>query len=124
MYNFRTDLAIERREIYRKANKLEEIEGIETANEEINENIKVSRVKITNQNGENAIGKPIGNYITIDIKNLKTAQEDDIQTASETLTRELQNILNVHVQKQDEILVVGLGNVYVTPDSLRSKSNK
>jgi len=124
MYNFRTDLAIERREIYRKANKLEEIEGIETTNEEINENIKVSRVKITNQNGENAIGKPIGNYITIDIKNLKTAQEDDIQTASETLTKELQNILNVHVQKQDEILVVGLGNVYVTPDSLRTKSNK
>jgi len=124
MYNFRTDLAIERREIYRKANKLEEIEGIETTNEEINENIKVSRVKITNQNGENAIGKPIGNYITIDIKNLKLAQEDDIQTASETLTKELQNILNVHVQKQDEILVVGLGNVYVTPDSLRTKSNK
>ena len=93
MYNFRTDLAIERREIYRKANKLEEIEGIETTNEEINENIKVSRVKITNQNGENAIGKPIGNYITIDIKNLKLAQEDDIQTASETLTKELQNIL-------------------------------
>jgi len=124
MYNFRTDLAIERRDIYRKANKLEEIEGIETTNEEINENIKVSRVKITNQNGENAIGKPIGNYITIDIKNLKTAQEDDIQTASETLTKELQNILNVHVQKQDEILVVGLGNVYVTPDSLRTKSNK
>ena len=124
MYNFRTDLAIERRDIYRKANKLEEIEGIETTNEKINENIKVSRVKITNQNGENAIGKPIGNYITIDIKNLKTAQEDDIQTASETLTKELQNILNVHVQKQDEILVVGLGNVYVTPDSLRTKSNK
>jgi len=105
MYNFRTDLAIERRDIYRKANKLEEIEGIETTNEEINENIKVSRVKITNQNGENAIGKPIGNYITIDIKNLKTAQEDDIQTASETLTKEFseEKLQNAIFEKEVEI---------------------
>lgn len=124
MYNFRTDLADERRDIYRKANMLEEISGIEATFEEINKNIKVSRVKITNKNGEKAIGKPIGNYITIDIKNLKTAREDEIQKASQTLTKELQDILNEHVQKLDEILVVGLGNVYVTPDSLRTKSNK
>ncbi len=37
MYNFRTDLASERREIYQKANKLEEIEGIEANQEEIDE---------------------------------------------------------------------------------------
>ena len=59
MYNFRTDLASERKEIYKQANKLEEIDGIETNEEEINENIKVERVKITNENGEKAIGKPI-----------------------------------------------------------------
>lgn len=121
MYNFRTDLADERRDIYKKANSLEEIDGIETTNEEIDKNIKVSRVKITNKNGEDAIGKPVGNYITIDIKNLKTATDDDIQKASEVLTKELQNIFDVHIQKQDEILVVGLGNVYVTPDSLGPK---
>ena len=48
MYNFRTDLAVERTNIYRKANKLEEIDGIETEDQEVSENIKVSRVKITN----------------------------------------------------------------------------
>ena len=64
MYNFRTDLALERRDIYQKINKLQEIDGIESTEEQINDNIKVSRVKITNQNGENAIGKPIGNNIT------------------------------------------------------------
>ena len=42
--------------------------------EEINEKIKLSKVKITNKNGEEAIGKPIGNYITIDIKKLKIAR--------------------------------------------------
>ena len=51
-FNFRTDLATERREIYRKANSIEnEINGIESEKEEINENITVERVKITNTEG-------------------------------------------------------------------------
>ncbi len=121
MYNFRTDLASERRDIYQKANNLNKIEGIETEKEEINENIKVERVKITNEEGEKAIGKPIGNYITIDINKLKIAQDEDIQKAAETLTTELVKIIDNHVDKQGEILVVGLGNLYVTPDALGPK---
>ena len=75
MYNFRTDLATERRDIYKKANKLEnEIDGIESTKEEKDENIKIERVKIVNESGEKAIGKPIGNYITIDIKKFKIAR--------------------------------------------------
>lgn len=121
-YNFRTDLASERRDIYQKANKQEgEIDGIESTKDEIDENIKVERVKIINENGEKAIGKPIGNYITIDIKNLKIAQEEEIKKASDTLANELKNILDKHIDKQGEILVVGLGNIYVTPDSLGPK---
>ena len=120
-FNFRTDLASERRDIYQKANKLDQIEGIETTEEQINENIKVERVKIANANGEQAIGKQIGNYITIDVKKLKLAGEDDIQKASEVVSKELRNLIDKHIQKQEEILVVGLGNVYVTPDSLGPK---
>lgn len=121
MYNFRTDLALERRDIYKKVNKLQEIDGVESTEEEINENIKVSRVKITNENGEKSIGKPIGNYITIDVKKLKIAEEEDIQKASETLTKELKQIIDMHTDKQGDILVVGLGNIYVTPDALGPK---
>ncbi len=122
MYNFRTDLASERREIYQKANKLEnEIDGIESSKEEINENIKVETVKITNENGEKAIGKPVGNYITIDVKQLKIAQEEEIEKAAETLSNQLVKVLDTHIDKQGEILVVGLGNMYVTPDSLGPK---
>ncbi len=122
MYNFRTDLATERRDIYQKVSKQEgEIDGIESTKEEINENIKVERVKITNENGEKAIGKPIGSYITIDIKKLKIAQEEEIEQAANTLSNELRKILDEHVDKQGEILVVGLGNIYVTPDSLGPK---
>ena len=120
--NFRTDLASERRDIYRKANSLEnEIDGIESEKEEINEKISVERVKITNKQGEEAIGKPIGNYITIDIKKLKIAQDEDIENFAEILSNELKKVLEEHIDKQGEVLVVGLGNIYVTPDALGPK---
>lgn len=121
MYNFRTDLASERRDIYQKANNLEQIDGIEATKEDIDENIKVERVKITNENGEKAIGKPMGDYITIDIQKLKIAQEEELEKAGEILANELKTIVAKHVDSQGEILVVGLGNSYVTPDSLGPK---
>ena len=114
MYNFRTDLASERRDIFKKANSIEnEINGIESQKENLNENISVERVKITNEEGQNAIGKPIGNYITMDIKQLRIAQDEDIEKASEILSNELKKIVDSHIDKQGEILVVGLGNIYV-----------
>ena len=120
--NFRTDLASERRDIYRKANSIEnEIDGIESEKEEINEKISVERVRITNKQGEEAIGKPIGNYITIDIKKLKIAQDEDIENSAEILSNELKKVLEEHIDKQGEVLVVGLGNIYVTPDALGPK---
>ena len=122
MINFRTDLASERRDIFKKANNIEnEIQGIESEKEEINENLKIERVKITTEEGEKAIGKPKGNYITIDVNNLKIVQEDEISKASEVLANELKKIVDLHTDKQGSTLVVGLGNIYVTPDSLGPK---
>ena len=121
MYNFRTDLALERRDIYKKVNKLQEIDGVESTEEDINENIKVSRVKIANENGEKALGKAIGNYVTIDVKKLKIAGEEEIQKTSEVLSNELRKMIDLHTDKQGEILIVGLGNIYVTPDALGPK---
>ena len=121
MYNFRTDLALERRDIYQKANKLNQIDGVESTEEEINDNIKVSRVKITNSKGEEALGKPIGTYVNIDVKKLKMAGEEEIQKTSEVLTDELKKIVEMHVNNQEDILIVGLGNIYVTPDALGPK---
>lgn len=122
MYNFRTDLADERHDIYRKANKIEsKIDGIDVEEQNASEKLKVTRVKITSENGEKAIGKPMGNYITIDVKDLKIATEEDIQESAEVLSNELVAILDKHIDKQGEILVVGLGNIYVTPDSLGPK---
>ena len=122
MIDFRTDLADERRDIYKKANKLEdEVPGIETEQNVFGENVKTSRVKIVNEEGEKALGKPKGIYITIDVKNLKIAQEEEIQKAGEVVTNELKRLISDHIGKEDDILVVGLGNAYVTPDSLGPK---
>lgn len=122
MYNFRTDLALERRDIYNKANNIEkDIDGIEAEEECIDDNITISRVKVTNEKGEEAIGKKKGNYITIDVKNLKIASEEEIQKTSEVVTSELKKLIEKHITKKDSILVVGLGNIYVTPDSLGPK---
>ena len=122
MYNFRTDMADERRDIYKKANKLEgDIPGIETIEKISNENIKSSVVKIINEEGEKAIGKPIGTYVTVDIKNLRLADDDEIENASNIISEELASIVDEKIGKQDEILVVGLGNQFVTPDALGPK---
>lgn len=122
MIDFRTDLADERRDMYRKANKLEdEIPGIETETSENGENIKTSKVKILNEEGEQALGKPKGMYVTIDVKNLKIAREEEIEKAGEVVTKELKELISAHIGAEDDILVVGLGNAYVTPDSLGPK---
>ena len=119
--NFRTDLALERRDIFKKSNNLDEIDGIDAEEKVIDENLKVSKVKITNSNGEKAIGKPIGDYITIDIKNLKIADEEEIQKSAEVLSNELRQIIDKHIEYKDDVLVAGLGNLHVTPDSLGPK---
>ena len=121
MYNFRTDLADERAKIFKKNNNItENIDGIETNIRE-EDNIKITEVKIRNENGERAIGKPKGNYITIDIDKLKIATDEQIESYGNILARELKKLVDKHVAEQDEILVVGLGNIYVTPDSLGPK---
>ena len=121
MYNFRTDLADERANIFKKNNNItENIDGIETNIRE-EDNIKITEVRITNKNGEKAIGKPTGNYVTIDIDKLKLATDEQIENYGNILAKELKKLVDKHVAKQDEVLVVGLGNIYVTPDSLGPK---
>lgn len=122
MINFRTDLANERRDIYKKANNIEgEIPGVKTEEYEENENVKTTKVSILDQQGADALEKPIGTYITVDIKDLRLAGEEEIEKAASSVKKELAQLIDKHIQKQDHILVVGLGNMQITPDSLGPK---
>ena len=121
MYNFRTDMAVERTDIYKKVNNIQkDINGIEAENE-LQKDIEISRVKITNEEGEKALAKPIGNYITLDVKNMKTADDEKIEEIAEAVANELRNVIGKHIKDTEDILVVGLGNLEVTPDSLGPK---
>ena len=122
MFNYNTDMADERRDIFKKTNNIDEIPGVEVESIEETKNIKTNRVIITTKEGEQALGKPIGTYITIDVKDLKIAEKEDIDEASRIVTKELSKLINKHIKKNEDILVVGLGNEYVTPDSLRTKN--
>lgn len=119
MFNVRTDLAIEAASLFNKSKSdMDLIEGIDA------EIIKkgtcvVTRVEITNEKGEKSVGKPIGNYVTIDCPLLRDGDEDAIKEANTVLEKELCLILKNF--KYETALVVGLGNWNVTPDALGPK---
>ena len=120
MLNFRTDLAIERNDVYKKQNNLEKIDGIDIEEEEKNKT-KISRVKVTNEEGQKAIDKPMGIYTTIDINKMKAITGERIEEISSIVADELRPIIAKHIKQTEDILVVGLGNIYVTPDALGPK---
>lgn len=119
---FRTDMADERRDLYRKANKIEdEINGIE-CEEEKKENIKITRVKILNEEGEKALNKKIGSYITIDLKKASDLSEEERETLEDVISNEISRLSEKFLKSpDDEVLVVGLGNNDLICDSLGSK---
>ena len=106
--DFRTDLAIEIKEsLLQKAP-----EGIETAAFEKN-GVKVTKIKITNSEGEQAIGKPQGTYITAEIPNLTK-----YSCADEGIMATLGSLLSDLLPENGTVLTIGLGNENITPDAL------
>lgn len=119
---FRTDMADERRDIYKKANNLEdEIEGIECEVDEKDDGVRITRVKILNENGKKALNKDIGNYITIDCKKVTNLSEEAEENIINIISNELKEIIKNLCKEDDEVLVVGLGNENLVVDSLGSK---
>lgn len=120
--DFRTDMALERRDVFKKVNNISnEIPGIESEDKKVSESIHVYKVKVTNKEGENAIQKPIGNYVTIDVKKMKNILDEEKEKIAFTIANELQELIKNLVTKKEQILIVGLGNLYSTPDSLGPK---
>lgn len=117
MFQVRTDLAVEARELYKESNNME-VSGVEVEKKE-EENYSITRVKILNESGAEKMGKPIGIYTTIEVPALKKADQDLKDEISKVLSKELKEIIKP--DKQTKSLVVGLGNWNVTPDALGPK---
>lgn len=112
--NFRTDMADERVDIYKRVHNLSEIDGVIVKSTD-EENVKVTTVDVTNENGEAALGKKVGTYITMESPNIEYLSEEQKQFLITKVADQLK--LLVEGDKKS-IMVVGLGNVYVTPDAL------
>jgi spore protease len=117
--SIRTDLAVEAREMYRKKISSEiEVPGV-NVEKSGNSDVVVTRVKITSDEGANAMGKPIGSYITIEAPQLRENGKELGDEVLRTVSGEIRGIMNL--DKKSTVLVVGLGNWNVTPDSLGPK---
>lgn len=116
MKNIRTDLAIEARELYSIDGG--EVPGVKTESEEI-EGIEINRVHVLSQIGEENIGKPVGNYITLESTYIKERDPEFEEKLSHQLADEIKKLVNI--TKETTVLIVGLGNWNITPDSLGPK---
>lgn len=117
MFNVRTDLAVEKKELYQKHFK-REIDGI-IIEEELIDEIKVTTVDIINDGGAKKMGKDIGKYITIDMPMCTSYDTDLRDEASHILATNLEKIIKL--EDNETALIVGLGNASVTPDALGPK---
>ncbi|MBQ7061505.1 MAG: GPR endopeptidase [Clostridia bacterium] len=105
-----TDLAAELRELD------PDIEGI-SEKEETDGEILIKRVGIFTESAAKKVNKAMGNYITLEANALSARPQELFRAVSARLGAELKSLLRFGVESAC-ILVVGLGNRAVTPDSL------
>lgn len=115
--DYRTDLAIERKEILDENNENNsQIEGLTIKKVDYGEDVVATRIAITNRLGSLRMQKPIGNYITIEAKGIIDENEKVKDHVIAAVAGELKEMIKFHYNLK--VLVAGLGNKQVTPDSL------
>lgn len=105
-----TDLAREAREIN------PHISGVDEQEQEI-EGVSVSRIAIKTKTAANRLQKPTGRYITIEAPNLTARDTNEFRRVGEILANELEQLFPKDKPLQS-VLIVGLGNRFITPDAL------
>lgn len=121
--NFRTDMADERVDTYKRVHNLSEIDGIKVESKSKG-NINTTIVDVINDNGKLAVGKDIGKYITIEVQSMEYIDEEDKENIISEISNNIEILIksiNENISESTSILVVGLGNEYVTPDALGPK---
>lgn len=112
MLQKRTDLAVEAREIYEESRGAQP-DGV-SAREYTQGMARVTCIDIETEAGERALGKPRGSYITAALPENWMQDNDSIFTTAKTLAAELSPLL----PGEGAVLVVGLGNRFITPDAV------
>lgn len=137
----RTDLALEAREMYceeygKSIKKMEngekykgeneseskkneeeiEIPGVRVDTVMPADGVSVTRIEIFEHPGEVLMGKPFGNYITVETEDILSCSKKQRERLTDALAEELRRL--IPFDSGLKVLVVGLGNEKITPDSL------
>ena len=129
-FEIRTDLALEEREGLKEQAK--EVSGVSFRKwKGKTEDVQITEVKVLNEAGAEILGKPVGSYLTLEADRLLLPDEDFHSEVSDELANVLKELAEHALGKregeekeapflhgQPVILVAGLGNQSVTPDSL------
>lgn len=105
-----TDLAAEAREMNPDMNGIEEEESQEGE-------VLIKRIRITSEEAASRLGKKQGMYITLDAPELETRSPELFASVAGLIGKEINRLLDWDMSSAT-VLVVGLGNSGVTPDSL------
>ena len=117
MLKRRTNLAVEAAQLWREsAGETTELEGVEARDGE-REGFPVTTVRILNAQGAQALGKPEGRYLTIDLRPYFRREEQFFRRAVECLACELRTLLP-GTGEDCPVLVAGLGNRGMTADAV------
>ena len=116
MFTRRTDLALEARELWQESvEKTTRLSGVK-ATKTKREGYPVTRVDILDGRGEEALGKPKGAYLTIDLTTFWQRKADFFERAVRAVGSQLKELLPA----EGPVLVIGLGNAAMTPDAVGS----
>ena len=107
----RTDLALEAHELWRQ--NVGERPGV-TTREHDAFGYGVTVVEVSEPSAARALGKPMGTYITLDLRPYWAHAEDALERAATAVGAELRSL----IPGAKTALVVGLGNDAMTPDAI------
>ncbi len=114
MRNIRTDLADEAHKLWREsAGETTELPGVK-AREERLEGFPLTRVEILDEEGAEAVGKPVGVYCTLDVSGWWRHEPEAFDRAVRAVAALLEPLL----PEEGPVLAAGLGNRAMTPDAL------
>mgnify|MGYP003531037108 CR=1 FL=1 len=114
---YRTDLAIERMEMAENEGAQAcDNSGVTMEKTDYGSDVTATMISIIDESGEKLLRKPTGKYITIETKSVIEENEDVKDTVIDAVASELKKMISFHYNLK--VLVAGLGNRSVTPDSL------
>lgn len=111
----RTDLAMEARELSQSAEKTTQLPGIKAESKK-KKGVRITQVQIISAQAEQTLGKPRGQYVTLEFEAVRRRERDAVSRAARVLTEQLKEL--TALQDTKSVLVACLGNPAVTPDAL------